>query len=187
MIVDNQPLRIGESCLPEWLQRKKGLFALDTFSDNLCVFRCLAVHLGNGPGVRSGPRHRNHGTTAQSLNCLSFYPRDNCIWSVRRRRLCSSWSFFPQGEEEEKSPPLPSRWQKALNHVVDTHFKIENIMAEIEYGELGFCSTLVSSIRKNDFIERKRPANSLPERVLSIRMVITKNERRHIRAQERRC
>lgn len=43
-IVDNQPLRVGEGCLPEWPQRKKGLCALNTFSDNLCVFRCLAVH-----------------------------------------------------------------------------------------------------------------------------------------------
>lgn len=95
--------------------------------------------------------------------------------------------FSHRARRKKNPPPLPSRWQKALNHVVDTHFKIEIIMAELEYGELGFCSTLVSSIRKNDFIERKRPANSLPERVLSIRMVITKNERRHIRAQERRC
>lgn len=79
------------------------------------------------------------------------------------------------------------KWQKAINHVVDTHFKIEIIMAELEYRELGFCPTLVSSITKHDFIERKRPANSLRDRVLSIRMVITRNERRHIRAQERRC
>lgn len=105
VIVDNQPLRIGEGCLPEWLQRKKGLCALDTFSYNLCVFRCLAVHLGNGPVVRSGPRHRDHGTTAHSLNCLSFYPRHSCLWGGRPRSLCSSWSFFPRGRGGRKIPP----------------------------------------------------------------------------------
>jgi len=107
-----QPLRVGEGgggCLAEWLQREKGLCALNTFSDNLCVFRCLAVHQRNGPGIRGGPRHRNHGTAAHSRNCLSFYPRDSCLCSVRRRLLCSSWSFFPRGEEEQKAaPPLAS-------------------------------------------------------------------------------
>lgn len=90
--------------------------------------------------------------------------------------------IFSQGARRKKNPPLPSKWQKAFKHVVDTHFKIEIIMTELAYGELGFCPTLVSSIRKNDFIERKRPANSLRDRVLSIRMVITRNEMRHIRA-----
>ena len=67
--------------------------------------------------------------------------------------------FFPEDEEEENSPPppppMPSKWQKALNHVVDTHFKIEIIMAELEYRELGFCPTLVSSIKNNDLLSEK--------------------------------
>ena len=46
IIFDQQPLRVGEGCLPNWLRTKKGLIALDNFDDNLCVFRCLAVHYG---------------------------------------------------------------------------------------------------------------------------------------------
>ena len=46
IILDNQPLRVGEGRLPEWLRKKKGIFGLDVFDDNLCVFRCLVVHRG---------------------------------------------------------------------------------------------------------------------------------------------
>ena len=46
IILDQQPLRVGEGCLSDWLRKKKGLIALDNFNDYLCVFRCLAVHHG---------------------------------------------------------------------------------------------------------------------------------------------
>ena len=42
--LDNQTLHVGEGCLSEWLCTKKGLYALDTFNNNLCVFCCLVVH-----------------------------------------------------------------------------------------------------------------------------------------------
>ena len=32
--------------MPERLRTEKGLYPLDTFNDNFCVFRCLAVHRG---------------------------------------------------------------------------------------------------------------------------------------------
>jgi len=43
-----QPL-LGQGQLPDWLRNKKGLYALDTFDDNLCLFRCIAVHRGARP------------------------------------------------------------------------------------------------------------------------------------------
>ena len=46
VILDRQPLQIGLGQLPAWLCNKREVISLDTFSDNLCVFRCLAVHLG---------------------------------------------------------------------------------------------------------------------------------------------
>ena len=42
--LDNQPLHVGEGCLSERLCTKKGLYALDTFNNNRCVFCCLVVH-----------------------------------------------------------------------------------------------------------------------------------------------
>ena len=41
-----QPLRVGVGVLPNWLRYKKGMLALDHYDDELCVFRCIAVHQG---------------------------------------------------------------------------------------------------------------------------------------------
>ena len=46
VILDRQPLRIGFGRLPDWLRNKKRVIPLDTFRDNLCLFRCIAVHWG---------------------------------------------------------------------------------------------------------------------------------------------
>ena len=46
VILDRQPLFIGLGRLPDWLRNKPGVVSLDTFRDNLCLFRCIAVHLG---------------------------------------------------------------------------------------------------------------------------------------------
>ena len=37
VILDRQPLSVGEGRLPNWLRTKKGLIALDLFDDYLCV------------------------------------------------------------------------------------------------------------------------------------------------------
>ena len=47
-ILTNQVL-LGAGKLPDWLRQQKGLYALDTYDDNLCVLRCLAVHQGARP------------------------------------------------------------------------------------------------------------------------------------------
>jgi len=47
-ILVEQPL-LGQGQLPDWLRSKKGLYALDTFDDNMCLFRCTAVHRGVRP------------------------------------------------------------------------------------------------------------------------------------------
>jgi len=47
-ILVEQPL-LGQGRLPDWLRNKKGLYALDTFDDNICLFRCIAVHRGVRP------------------------------------------------------------------------------------------------------------------------------------------
>jgi hypothetical protein len=44
-VLTNQPL-LGCGPLPDWLRNKRGLYALDTYDDNLCMFRCIAVHQG---------------------------------------------------------------------------------------------------------------------------------------------
>ena len=40
---------LGNGQLPDWLRNKKGMYALDTLDDNLCLFRCTAVRQGSYP------------------------------------------------------------------------------------------------------------------------------------------
>ena len=43
LILSNEPL-LGCGRLPEWLANKKCIYAIDKINDNLCVWRCLAIH-----------------------------------------------------------------------------------------------------------------------------------------------
>ena len=43
LILSNEPL-LGCGRLPEWLANKKCVYAIDKVNDNLCVWRCLAIH-----------------------------------------------------------------------------------------------------------------------------------------------
>ena len=46
VILDRHPLFLGLGRLPDWLRNKHGVLSLDTYDDNLCLFRCIAVHWG---------------------------------------------------------------------------------------------------------------------------------------------
>ena len=45
-ILDRHPLFLGVGRLPDWLRNKRGVLSLDTYQDNRCLFRCIAVHQG---------------------------------------------------------------------------------------------------------------------------------------------
>ena len=49
VILDRHPLFLGLGRLPDWLRNKRGVLSLDTYEDNLCLFRCIAVHQGATP------------------------------------------------------------------------------------------------------------------------------------------
>ena len=46
VILDRQPLQIGLGRLSDWLRNKHEVISLDTYNDNPCLFRCIAVHQG---------------------------------------------------------------------------------------------------------------------------------------------
>ena len=53
VVIDRQPL-LGTGPLPDWLRdcargRAGPMIALDTYQDNLCLSRCIAVHRGSRP------------------------------------------------------------------------------------------------------------------------------------------
>ena len=43
LVASNEPL-IGCGPLPDWFRKKRCIYAVDTFDDNLCVWRCLAIY-----------------------------------------------------------------------------------------------------------------------------------------------
>ena len=43
LVVSNEPL-MGCGTLPDWLRNKRCLYAVDTFDDNLCDWRCLIIY-----------------------------------------------------------------------------------------------------------------------------------------------
>ena len=49
VILDRHPLFLGLGRLPDWLRNKRGVLSLDTYNDNRCLFRCIAVHWGATP------------------------------------------------------------------------------------------------------------------------------------------
>ena len=51
VVLDRQPL-LGTGLLPDWLRNlshSRNMLALDTYKDNLCLWRCIAVHRGSRP------------------------------------------------------------------------------------------------------------------------------------------
>ena len=68
VILDHQPL-LGTGPLPDWLRdcargRAGPMIALDTYQDNLCLWRCIAVHQGSRP---------DRSTTAARELAKSFF------------------------------------------------------------------------------------------------------------------
>ena len=57
VILDRHPLFLGLGRLPDWLRNKRGVLSLDTYNDNLCLFRCIAVH--QGAHIRDNKRKTN--------------------------------------------------------------------------------------------------------------------------------
>ena len=46
VILDRHPLFVGRGPLPDRLRNKHGILSLDTYWDNCCLFRCIAVRWG---------------------------------------------------------------------------------------------------------------------------------------------
>ena len=63
VILDRQPLQIGLGRLPEWLRNKREVISLDTYNDDLCPFRCIAVQQG---------AHKRDNTRKTKELALSF-------------------------------------------------------------------------------------------------------------------
>ena len=73
--LDRQPLQIGRGRLPDWLRSKHEVISLDTYNDNLCLFRCIAVHRG----AHKRDNTRRARELAQSV--FAAYPKLTAVTS----------------------------------------------------------------------------------------------------------
>ena len=54
----NKPLMVCGP-LPDWLRKKRRIYPLDKFDDNLCVWRCLAIYKRLAQGKKNRVQERN--------------------------------------------------------------------------------------------------------------------------------
>ena len=72
LVASNKPL-MGCGPLSDWLRGKQCSYALDTFDDNLCVWRCLAIYKRLACGEKNRVQERNRNA---ALNLAREYYGD---------------------------------------------------------------------------------------------------------------
>ena len=75
LVVSNKPL-MGCGPLRDWLREKHCIYAEDTFDDNLCVWRCLAIYKRHVCGEKNRVQERNCNA---ALNLAHEYYGDNKV------------------------------------------------------------------------------------------------------------
>ena len=70
LVASNEPL-IGCGPLPDWQRKKRCVYAIDTFHDNMCAWRCLAVY------KRKDIKRGTEFVTKAALNLARDYYGDN--------------------------------------------------------------------------------------------------------------
>ena len=63
LTTQNEPL-MGSGKLPDWFRNKKSIISLDTYDDNLCFWRCLALFDKTKRALKS---------TNEALNLAKIY------------------------------------------------------------------------------------------------------------------
>ena len=73
IILSNEPL-LGCGPLPKWLADKKCIYAIDKINDNLCFWRCLAIH----QRIMKGKKRPEEDTNREALKLArDFYKNKN--------------------------------------------------------------------------------------------------------------
>ena len=73
IILSNEPL-LGCGPLPKWLADKKCVYAIDKINDNLCFWRCLAIH----QRIMKGKKRPEEDTNREALKLArDFYRKPN--------------------------------------------------------------------------------------------------------------
>ena len=68
-------MQIGLGRLPDWIRNKREVLSLDNYNDNICLFRCMAVHRG------SHKRDNTRRTRALAQSFFATHPKLTIITS----------------------------------------------------------------------------------------------------------
>ena len=75
IILSNEPL-LGCGPLPKWLADKKCVYSIDKINDNLCLWRCLAIH----QRIMKGKKRPEEDTNRDALKLArDFYRKPNLM------------------------------------------------------------------------------------------------------------
>ena len=77
IILSNEPL-LGCGPLPKWLADKKCIYAIDKINDNLCLWRCLAIH----QRIMKGKKRPEEDTNRDALKLARDFYRIPCLKRV---------------------------------------------------------------------------------------------------------
>jgi len=80
VVLDRQPL-LGTGPLPDWLRNlshSRNMLAVDTYRDNLWLWRCIAVHRGSRPD-RSTTAAREFAKSFFNLTAIPQNCRKTCL------------------------------------------------------------------------------------------------------------
>jgi len=110
VVLDRQPL-LGTGPLPDWLRNlahSRSIVALDTYQDNLCLWRCIAVHQSALPH-RSTKAARSLAKSFYKLKAVpSDYPKtsldklDKVEGHLNQGAVFSSWLGIRVYEPERR-------------------------------------------------------------------------------------
>lgn len=103
VIIDKKPL-LGNGKLPDWLRNLYhggNMNCLDTYEDNLCVWRCIAVHKGQNPKrctqkARAFASGFFKSNKQEAVNCLEKVEQH-----LNQKKDFSEWLTFSVYEPEK--------------------------------------------------------------------------------------
>ena len=134
---------LGNGKLPDWL-RKQHIISLDTYADNLCLWRCIAVHRGSYPNRSTQEAERlmqEYGVRGRGKT-----PLQNLDWietNLNRGKYLSEWEGFRVYEPERAENEI--KWNLVRLPPED----IKNLITIGRYGDHAFLIKDIEKLGKN--------------------------------------
>ena len=170
---------MGCGPMPDWLRKRHCIYAVNTFDDNLCVWRCLAIYKRHACGETNQVSKRNYDA---ALGLTREYYGDNKLKKmyVRPTRLVDfegiakyhNVNIMLQEPKKDRGKDAGSIWRLVYGKA-----QHKNSLTTINMGLLGgYCSYS----KKMDVLCKRCECKCC-------RQIFTKNEDLTVHLKEERC